>query len=520
VYQEQVMLLSRLLANFTRGESDALRKAMGKKLRDKLDQMKPKFISQGQDNGHDPAKLEKIWADWEKFASYAFNKSHATCYSWVSYQTAYLKAHYPAEFMDANLTRNKDNISEVTKFMDECQSMGLEVKGPDVNESELNFTVNTKGEIRFGLGGIKGVGEGAVEAIVNERRKNGPYTSIFDFLERVNLSSCNKKTMESLALSGAFDCFEDVTREQFFAENSKGEQVMETLIKYGNRYQQDKQMSTNSLFGGLDDETFEIPKPELPKAERWSTFERLDKEKEYVGIYLSAHPLDQYSVPIKYACTNLAKIGKMKDNREMKTFSVGGLVTACREGMTKKNMPFGILTLQDYSGSYEFPLFGNDYTTYRNYLKENLFVAIIVKIQERGSDWKFKPKEEDGKPKEMEVKILKMELLENVAEKLLKKLTISLQLGSIDSILTSKLLGLLGGNKGKSELFLEVHDPETSSNLKLKSRKLNVDITPQLVKELSAIQKTGVIKFWINDNKTIEQENNQDDANNETNTED
>ena len=520
VYQEQVMLLSRLLANFTRGESDALRKAMGKKLRDKLDQMKPKFISQGQGNGHDPAKLEKIWADWEKFASYAFNKSHATCYSWVSYQTAYLKAHYPAEFMAANLTRNKDNISEVTKFMDECQSMGLEVKGPDVNESELNFTVNTKGEIRFGLGGIKGVGEGAVEAIVNERRKNGPYTSIFDFLERVNLSSCNKKTMESLALSGAFDCFEDVTREQFFAENSKGEQVMETLIKYGNRYQQDKQMSTNSLFGGLDDDTFEIPKPELPKAERWSTFERLDKEKEYVGIYLSAHPLDQYSVPIKYACTNLAKIGKMKDNREMKTFSVGGLVTACREGMTKKNMPFGILTLQDYSGSYEFPLFGNDYTTYRNYLKENLFVAIIVKIQERGSDWKFKPKEEDGKPKEMEVKILKMELLENVAEKLLKKLTISLQLGSIDSILTSKLLGLLGGNKGKSELFLEVHDPETSSNLKLKSRKLNVDITPQLVKELSAIQKTGVIKFWINDNKTIEQENNQDDANNETNTED
>jgi DNA polymerase-3 subunit alpha len=518
VYQEQVMLLSRLLANFTRGESDALRKAMGKKLRDKLDQMKPKFISQGQGNGHDPAKLEKIWADWEKFASYAFNKSHATCYSWVSYQTAYLKAHYPAEFMAANLTRNKDNISEVTKFMDECQSMGLEVKGPDVNESELNFTVNTKGEIRFGLGGIKGVGEGAVEAIVNERRKNGAYTSIFDFLERVNLSACNKKTMESLALSGAFDCFEGVKREQFFTENTKGEQVMESLIRYGNKYQQDKQMSTNSLFGGLDDDTFDIPKPEIPKAEPWSTFERLDKEKEYVGIYLSAHPLDQYIVPIKYACTNVAKIDKMKENRESKLITVAGLVTSCREGMTKKSTPYGILTVQDYSGSYEFPLFGNDYTTYRNFLKENLFVAIIAKIQERGSDWKFKPKD-DGQPKEMEVRIQKMELLENVAEKLLRKLTISLQLGSIDSVLTNKLLSLLGENQGNTELFLEVHDPESSSNLKLKSRRLSVNVTPQLIKELEAMHKTGVIRFWINDNKLIEQEKPKDDDDNMANNE-
>jgi DNA polymerase-3 subunit alpha len=495
------MLLSRLFANFTRGESDALRKAMGKKLRDKLDQMKPKFIAQGQGNGHDPVKLEKIWADWEKFASYAFNKSHATCYSWVSYQTAYLKAHYPAEFMAANLTRNKDNISDVTKFMDECKSMGLLVKGPDVNESELNFTVNPKGEIRFGLGGVKGVGEGAVESIVNERVKNGPFKSIFDFLERVNLSSCNKKTIEALALSGAFDCFEDVIREQYFTENAKGEPMLDVLIRYGNRYQQDKQMNTNSLFGGLDDETLEIPKPEIPKTERWATLERLGKEKEYVGIFLSSHPLDQYRVPIQYACVGVNEIDDMKKNRDCKTFIVAGIVTACREGMTRKNTPFGILTLQDYNGSYEFPLFGNDYTTYRNFLKENLFIAMIVKTQERGSDWKYQSKKDDNTPKEIETKILKIELLENVAAKLVKKLTISLQLGNINAEVTQRLLEVLNDSDGLTELFLEVYDPENRSHLNLKSKRLHINPTNKIIGELESMEHEGLIKFWINDNK-------------------
>ena len=500
VYQEQVMLLSRLLANFTRGESDALRKAMGKKLRDKLDQMKPQFISQGQANGHDPVKLEKIWADWEKFASYAFNKSHATCYSWVSYQTAYLKAHYPAEFMAANLTRNKDNISDVTKFMDECKNMGLLVKGPDVNESELNFTVNQKGEIRFGLGGVKGVGEGAVESIVNERTKNGFFKSIFDFLERVNLSACNKKTIESLALSGAFDCFEDVSREQYFTENAKGEAMLDVLIRYGNRYQQDKQMNTNSLFGGLDDVSLEIPRPEIPKTETWSSLEKLSKEKDYVGIFLSSHPLDQYRVPIQFACENLNKIDDMKKNRDCKTFTVAGIVTACREGMTKKSTPYGILTLQDYTGSYEFPLFGNDYAQYRNYLKENLFIAIIVKTQERGSDWKYAPKNDNNEPREIEAKILKMELLENVATKLLRKLTISLQLGRITSDLTQRILYLCENNVGETELFLEIHDPEVRGNIKLRSRKVHINPTNKVINELEELQHSGSIKFWINDN--------------------
>jgi DNA polymerase-3 subunit alpha len=463
--------------------------------------MKPKFIAQGQGNGHDPVKLEKIWADWEKFASYAFNKSHATCYSWVSYQTAYLKAHYPAEFMAANLTRNKDNISDVTKFMDECKSMGLLVKGPDVNESELNFTVNQKGEIRFGLGGVKGVGEGAVESIVNERVKNGPFKSIFDFLERVNLSSCNKKTIEALALSGAFDCFEDVIREQYFTENAKGEPMLDVLIRYGNRYQQDKQMNTNSLFGGLDDETLEIPKPEIPKTERWATLERLGKEKEYVGIFLSSHPLDQYRVPIQYACVGVNEIDDMKKNRDCKTFIVAGIVTACREGMTRKNTPFGILTLQDYNGSYEFPLFGNDYTTYRNFLKENLFIAMIVKTQERGSDWKYQSKKDDNTPKEIETKILKIELLENVAAKLVKKLTISLQLGNINAEVTQRLLEVLNDNDGLTELFLEVYDPENRSHLNLKSKRLHINPTNKIIGELESMEHEGLIKFWINDNK-------------------
>jgi DNA polymerase-3 subunit alpha len=408
--------------------------------------------------------------------------------------------------MAANLTRNKDNISDVTKFMDECKNMGLLVKGPDVNESELNFTVNQKGEIRFGLGGVKGVGEGAVESIVNERKNNGAFKSIFDFLERVNLTACNKKTIESLALSGAFDCFEDVTREQYFALNSKGEQTLETLIRYGNRYQQDKQMNTNSLFGGFDDETLEIPKPEIPKTEPWSTLERLGKEKEYVGIFLSSHPLDQYRVPIQYACVNLNQIDDIKKNRDAKTFTVAGIVTACREGMTKKSTPFGILTLQDYTGSYEFPLFGNDYTAYRNYLKENLFVAIIVKTQERGSDWKFAPKKDDNTPKEFETKILKMELLENVATKLVKKITIALQLGRINTELTHKLLEILDVNNGDTELFLEVYDPESSSNISLRSKKIHINPTNQLINELEILEKEGSIKFWINNNKNTKKE--------------
>ena len=306
VYQEQVMLLSRLLANFTRGESDKLRKAMGKKQMTVLASLKDKFMEGGKANGHDEKTLDKIWKDWEKFASYAFNKSHAACYSWVAYQTGYLKAHYPAEFMAANLTVHKDDIKEVTKLMDECKVLGLSVLEPDVNESELSFTVNADGAIRFGLGGIKGVGEGAAEAIILEREKNGKYTGIFNFLERVNLQACNKKTIENLAQAGAFECFEDIYREQFFGTDENGATGLELLMNYGNKWRADKENNANSLFGDLDAEV-EVKHPDLPQVPRWNTIERLNKEKDLIGIYLSAHPLDEYEYEVRELCNLTAQ---------------------------------------------------------------------------------------------------------------------------------------------------------------------------------------------------------------------
>ena len=340
VYQEQVMLLSRLLADFTRGESDALRKAMGKKLRDKLDHMKPKFISGGQKNGHDPKVLEKIWADWEKFASYAFNKSHATCYSWVAYQTAFLKANYPAEYMAAVMSRSLANITDITKLMDECKAMGINTLGPDVNESNLKFTVNKEGNIRFGLGAVKGVGEGAVQSIMEEREKNGPFKGIFDFVQRVNLTACNKKNLECLALAGGFDSFPELKREQYFAVNSKNEVFLETLVRYGNRYQADQAAAANSLFGG--ENVVDIATPEIPVAERWSDLDRLNRERDLVGIYLSAHPLDEYSVVLEHVCNT--HMAELEDKTALvgREITMGGIVTAVRRGISKNGNPYGI----------------------------------------------------------------------------------------------------------------------------------------------------------------------------------
>ncbi|MFW5567263.1 MAG: DNA polymerase III subunit alpha, partial [Bacteroidales bacterium] len=305
VYQEQVMLLSRLIANFTRGESDALRKAMGKKLIEKLNHMYPKFISGGKANGHDEKVLEKIWDDWRAFASYAFNKSHATCYSWVAYQTAYLKANYPAQYMAGNMSRNLSNINEIMKLMDESKSMGIRTLGPDINESHAKFSVNHEGNIRFGLAAVKGVGESAVECIIKERNENGPYKSVFDLVERVNLSACNRKCLENLALAGAFDSFETMKREQFFAKNSRGEVFMDTLLRYGVRYQQDLVTSQNSLFGATD--MAEATKPEIPEEyEQWSALERLNRERELISVYISGHPLDDYSIILTDVCSNHA----------------------------------------------------------------------------------------------------------------------------------------------------------------------------------------------------------------------
>lgn len=468
VYQEQVMLLSRLLANFTRGESDALRKAMGKKLRDKLDVMKPKFISGGQKNGHDPKTLEKIWADWEKFASYAFNKSHATCYSWVAYQTAYLKANYPSEYMAAAMSRNISKIDEITKLMDECKAMGIQTLGPDVNESNLKFAVNAKGDIRFGMGAVKGVGEGAVQSIIEERTKNGPFKSIFDFVERVNLTACNKKNMESLALAGGFDAFTEIKREQFFTPNPKGEIFLETLLRYGNRYQADKAEAVNSLFGG--ENVIDIARPEIPQAEAWSALEKLNREKELVGIYLSAHPLDEYSVILDEVCTTHMADLADKEALANHDLSLGGIVTNVRQGYGKTGKPYGIVRLEDYSGSAELPFFGNDWVEWRNYLAVGMFLFIRAKCQPR--QWK---------PDELDIKVTSIELLPDVKDKMIEKLTVVLPLGSLNKEFIADLSTLIKDNPGNTELYFKIKDADGQMTVDMLSRSIKLSVKKDLI---------------------------------------
>ena len=375
VYQEQVMLLSRLLANFTRGESDALRKAMGKKKKDIVDQMKPKFIEQGKANGHDPDILEKIWSDWEKFASYAFNKSHATCYSWVAYQTGYMKAHYPAEFMAAIMTRRKNDIKEITKLMDECKSMGIATLGPDINESFANFGANKKGEIRFGLAAIKGVPTAAVEAVIKERTDNGPFTSIFDLLERIDLSSFNRKALECFALAGALDCFTNVSREAYFHENDKGQRFSDVLIRYAQNYRYAKSEAAICLFGDSDE--IEIAKPEIPNPEKWSDLFRLNQEKELVGIYLSAHPLDQFYLELTYGCNTRLADMEMKASDLNQEVTFGGLITSYEEKEARSGNKYGKIVIEDYTGKYDLMLFGNNYIEYNKFGIKGL--AIMVK---------------------------------------------------------------------------------------------------------------------------------------------
>ncbi|MDY5360004.1 MAG: DNA polymerase III subunit alpha, partial [Sodaliphilus sp.] len=375
VYQEQVMLLSRLLANFTRGESDALRKAMGKKKKDIVDQMKPKFIEQGKANGHDPDILEKIWSDWEKFASYAFNKSHATCYSWVAYQTGYMKAHYPAEFMAAIMTRRKNDIKEITKLMDECKSMGIATLGPDINESFANFGANKKGEIRFGLAAIKGVPTAAVEAVIKERTDNGPFTSIFDLLERIDLSSFNRKALECFAIAGALDCFTNVSREAYFHENDKGQRFSDVLIRYAQNYRKAKLEAKNSIFPDSDE--IKIAKPEIPTPEKWSDLFRLNQEKELVGIYLSAHPLDQFYLELTYGCnTKLADMEKKASELDQEV-TFGGLITSYEEKEARSGNKYGKIVIEDYTGKYDLMLFGNSYINFNKFGIKGL--AIMVK---------------------------------------------------------------------------------------------------------------------------------------------
>ena len=471
VYQEQVMLLSRLLADFTRGESDALRKAMGKKLRDKLDHMKPKFIEGGKKNGHDPKTLEKIWADWEKFASYAFNKSHATCYSWVAYQTAYLKANYPSEYMAATMSRNVSNITEITKLMDECKAMGIRVLGPDVNESSMKFSVNYHGDIRFGLGAIKGVGESAVQSILVEREKNGIFKNIFDFVQRVNLSACNRKNIENLALAGGFDSFSGIKREDFFVKNAKDETFVEILVRYGNRYQVDKAAAVNSLFGG--EQAVEIATPEIVHAPAWSDLERLNKERELVGIYLSAHPLDEYAVILENVCN--VRMSQLADLTPLQNhdLTLGGVVTGVREGYTRTGKPYGVAKLEDYSGTADFAFFGNDWVDKKNFFSEGMFLFMKGKCQPK--QWK---------PDEWEVKINTIELLPEVKDRLIEKITVTMPLSVINDEMIMELGSMVKDNPGNTELFFLIRDEDGQMYVNLMSRTLKISVHKDLVNYL------------------------------------
>ena len=484
VYQEQVMLLSRQLADFTRGESDALRKAMGKKKHEIVDAMKPKFIDGGKKNGHDPKILEKIWADWEKFASYAFNKSHAACYSWVAYQTAYLKANYPAEFMAAIMTRRRDQITEITKLMDECKQMGIATLGPDVNESYLKFGVNKKGEIRFGLAAIKGMGDGVANAIIEERQKNGPYKDLFDFAQRVPTASINRKAYESLALSGGFDSF-GIRREAFFTENAKGEVFLDTIVRYGQMYQQAKAEAQNSLFGGFD--SIEIATPPVPKTDiRWSDIERLNKERDLVGIYLSAHPLDEYKIILDNLCN--AHCQELADRAvalyDREDVTLGGIVTGVRTRFDKSGQPCGFVTIEDFDGSGELALFGMDWGRWNGMFTEGASIYITAKMQQRFRD-------SDQK----QLKIQNIEYMQVVKEKAIDRITIQMNTDKLNDEIVADLGEIIAEHPGKTKLFIQLRDSTGKHHVLLRSQNKMVDVKHHLI---DYIERTEALDYKIN----------------------
>ena len=486
VYQEQVMLLSRQLANFTRGQSDALRKAMGKKKKDIVDQMKPLFIAGGEKNGHDAKILEKIWSDWEKFASYAFNKSHATCYSWVAYQTAYLKAHYPAEYMAALMTRRFSDIGEITKLMEECKSMGIPTLGPDVNESYVEFGVNKKGEIRFGLSAIKGMGSAAAEAIVKERQANGPYKDIYDFVERVNLRDVNRKALESLALSGGFDCF-SLIREQYFAANNKGDVFLDILIRFGQQYQMDKSSAANSLFGEMQAD-IAIVVPPVPQAEAWSSIEKLYKEKELVGIYLSAHPLDDYSLILNKMCnTTCAEVGD-RDLREQlasrEDITFGGIVTKVTQRFSKRGEPFGVVTIEDFNGPGELALFGEEWGRWNGRLTEGCSVFVTAKCSKKYQNSQY-----------YSLTISNIEYLQTVKDNRIERFTISINSDVINDVTVDDILSMITDTEGRTKLYINLHDEQSGANILLFARSQGIEVKKNLV---DYITETQGISYTVN----------------------
>ena len=477
VYQEQVMLLSQKIAGFSKGDADVLRKAMGKKDKATLDKMKSKFMEGAAKNGHPADKLEKIWTDWEAFAQYAFNKSHSTCYAFVAFQTAWLKAHYPAEYMSSVLTHNMSNIDKVSFFMDECKKIGRTVLGPDVNESAMNFDANKEGKIRFGLGAIKGAGEAAISSIIVERDENGPYSDVFNLAQRVNLRTMNKKTFESFTLAGAFDSFGH-HRAQFFQLSDKDNtHMIEKIIRYGNAWQQDKDASQVSLFGASGGG--EVAKPKMPECEHWSDIDTLKKEKEIVGFYISGHPLDQYRFELENLCTgNTVKIApeKLKELNG-KEVSIAGIVSNVNVRQTQTGKSFVLFKLEDYNGSVDLALFGEDYLKHAHFINPGEFLYLKGKVQTR---WK----QEDN----FEFKVQSIQLLPDVRSKVCKNVSISINVSEFKETTLDKIEQLFEANKGTCNLEVVLVDTLESVSLKMFSRKYKVTPTNELIDELKVIE--------------------------------
>lgn len=473
------MLLSRLLANFTRGESDMLRKAMGKKQIDKMQKLKKKFMEQGMGNGHPEAALNKIWEDWEKFASYAFNKSHATCYTWVAYQTAYLKAHYPAEYMAGVMSRNLSMNDKLRKVMDECKRMGLTVLGPDVNESNEKFGVNKKGEIRFGLGAVKGVGVNAVSAIIHERMQNGPFKDPYDFVERVNLSACNRSAIENLAMAGAFDCF-GWPREAYVTQVFDNT-FADMLVKYGQRLQNDKNSLQLSLFG--DFEPIETAKPPLPEVVPWSRMALLDKEKELVTMYLSAHPLDPYYMELTYGCNTSCEDYKEKESSGGKVV-MGGLITKVTPRTSRRGTEFTIVEVEDFSGKAEIALFGKNHAAHKDKFRQG--EPTLIKLT-------FAPSRYD--PQRMDLTVDEVSPLESIKGKMANEVTVFLDMHYKNPDFFSQITRLEDQSR-PGNLFIELIDTETKQTMRVRSRR-KFPINRQMV---SLLEESGV-RFRIQDAK-------------------
>ncbi|MEC9232172.1 MAG: DNA polymerase III subunit alpha, partial [Bacteroidota bacterium] len=492
VYQEQVMLLSQKLAGFTKGEADTLRKAMGKKNFELLSKMKPQFLQQGGERGHDAEILEKIWKDWEKFASYAFNKSHSTCYALIAYQTAYLKAHYPAQYMAAVLSNNMNDIKTVTFFMEECNRMGMKVLGPDVNESWYKFAVNEKGEIRFGLGAIKGVGHGPVKNIVEKRKEEGKFHSIFDFVKKVSLKDCNKRVLESLAMAGAFDSFVGVHRAQYFGLDEHQQTLIEKSIKFGQAFQAKNNTNQASLFDAFG-ETVELAEPKIPHVEEWSTFELLTKEKDVVGIYITGHPLQDYKLELNYFCDiNLKVLNEKLQELPEREFSFIGLANSAANLESRRGTKYGVLELQDIEGQMEFRLFGEQYLKFMHFLVPGNFLHIKGKVQQR-------PKYYKSDEFQKEFRIQQIELLDEVREKLTASLYVRWDYEEMKKDCISSIEKLIKNHKGKKQLIFELLDKESNSFITLNSRKFQTNVSNDFLEGLQNLD--GFLGYSINKSK-------------------